>query len=120
MIRKAGGTLLIIIGLIFLIPEGLDFLNLGLGHYLSEVLGISMFSGILLTYTLIPAVLIVSGAILLPGSTSGILTGLWGKITAVLKRLLSSPWGLLLIAGMLLISYIIYLEVIVPYIESMI
>ena len=120
MLRKVGGGILIIVGLIFLIPEGLDFLNIGLGHYLSESLGITLFQGILLTYTLIPAVLIVSGAILMPGSTRGILTGLWGKIIAVLRRLLSSPWGLLIVAGLIMLSYIIYVHVIVPYIESLI
>ena len=120
MLRKVVGGILIVIGLIFLIPEGLDFLNIGLGHYLSDSLGITLFQGILLTYTLVPAVLIVLGAVLMPGSTQGILSSTYRRVMGVFKRLIASPWGLVVIAGLLLMSYLIYTYMLKPYIEAMV
>ena len=120
MLRKVVGAFLIILGLLLIIPDGTEFINVGIGVFLSETFGFTMFQGILISFTLVPAVLIVLGAILMPGSTKGILTNLWGKIIAALRVLTRSPAGLIVIIAVISASYLIYVYIMKPYIETLI
>lgn len=103
----------IIAGLVLLIPLGVDdFINFFLAGLIFKILpSLGKLGALVLTYTFIPIGFILLGAWIYPYNTRGILNGHKNRIIKFLRSLIKKPERLFLLICFLIISTIIYLNI---------
>ena len=115
--RIVGWTLIgISLWLFFPIPGPDDILNIIMGGFIDDCTGIGLVPAIILTYTLIPLILLYLGCLILPGNTHQKFHFFLGKVRDICLKIVQNP-RLLMIA---IIVFIILYYVYVLYISDMI
>lgn len=112
MIRRIVGWAIIAVALwmFFPIPGPDDIINIILGGFISDTLGIELWVAIALTYTVIPFFLLYLGCMILPGNTQQKFNYLLGKVRNVVMRIVRDPRLLMISIIVFVIMYFVYVS----------
>lgn len=118
IIRKLLSWILIILALWFFSPPGLppdDIINMVVGGYIADFFNITLTAGILITYTIIPIILLYLACVISPNETNGMFKKMIEKLKGIVRKILSNP--ALLIAGIIIIiiMYYVYVTYLIGY-----
>ena len=102
--------------LFFPVPGPDDILNVIMGGFISDCFGIGLVPAIIMTYTLIPLILLYVGCVILPGNTHQKFHYFLAKVRDIALRVVQNPRLLLIGIVILIILYYVY----VLYISDMI
>jgi len=122
-IRRIFGWISIALGFWFLTPPGFppdDFINIFVGDIISQWFGVSLVTGIIVTYTIVPFLLIYGGCVILPGDTHKLFNGFLTKIRDIVLRILRDPRLVVIAIILATIMYFTYVLYISPAVTQLI
>lgn len=120
-IRKVVSLILIglALWLFFPIPGPDDMLNIAVGGYISQAFNISLIHGVLLTYTVLPFVILYIGCVISPSPTSQVFHKIINKVKGWAIKFVTDIRLLVAGAVMLIILYFVYVKFISDKIAEM-
>ena len=117
-IRRVLSWIFVILALWFFSPPGLppdDIINMVVGGYLADFFQISLMAGIIITYTVIPILLIYLACLISPRETNGMFKGLVNKLKKICIKVITTPQLLITAIVVIIIMYWVYVTYIVDW-----